>query len=375
MPKLLGPALVAAACDPMRCLVMSLDRGHSVLHAMATPQFVNAPTDAAAESLAGLLLQRPDLTTLPEAPNVVVRRSCPTGAVSLICGGGSGHEPAHAAFVGSGHLTAAVCGAVYASPSHASVLAAIRHVRRHNGGMPVLVLIKNYGGDVINFTYAATVADAEFGKKGDIATFVIGDDVAFGAHHNGQRGIAGTVLLYSILGGLADAGASLPYLLSAATALASRMRSVGVALTACSVPGNPPTAAIPAGHYSLGMGIHGEAGKETLPLEPADAVVRRMWRVLASPPAPPPEAGPPTLPPPAALQPDGPAPVADPAAPWVFDAAEPGAENAVVLFVNNLGACADVEVGLVSRGYKYAFGSLFRNPNPYPGNTLATSQM
>lgn len=255
---------------------------------MAIQWLANDVSSMARESLDGLLLSRPDLTRVPGAPNCIVRRLVPTAHVALVCGGGSGHEPAHAGFVGDGWLTAAVCGDVFASPSHKSIVATLRHILSLQRAQllttspasqvpGVLVLIKNYGGDVINFSYAAEVVNAEWNTP-VVATHIVGDDVAFGACHSGRRGLAGTVLAYKVLGAAAAERVPLGPLQRVASQLSDRLWTLGASLSPCNVPGNAakPDDWVQQGQFELGMGIHGEAGKETLALPPVDALCDRM---------------------------------------------------------------------------------------------------
>eukprot|EP00759_Apiculatamorpha_spiralis_P004441 PhF_6_TR12616/c0_g1_i2/m.19932/K00863/DAK, TKFC; triose/dihydroxyacetone kinase / FAD-AMP lyase (cyclizing) len=213
--------------------------------------FLDDGFKAAEGSLQGFCLTNPDITTLPEAPNVVVTKFVSTDRPALVCGGGSGHEPAHAGFVSQHGLTAAVCGGVFASPSHKSIISCLRHIVQEQrkgssatatGSLPgILVIIKNYGGDVINFSYAAEVVNAS-DPKANIRTIVIGDDVAFGTEHDGRRGIAGTCVLYHLLAAYihqpksSGPVATLEDVFKYATHLVQNIRSIGASFTTCQVP-------------------------------------------------------------------------------------------------------------------------------------------
>ena len=230
--------------------------------------------------LEGLCEAYAGLARLDGAP-VVVRRSRDTakeGRVALLSGGGSGHEPAHAGYVGRGMLSAAVCGAVFASPSVAAVLAGIRAVATPAG---VLVIVKNYTGDRLNFGLAAERAKAE-GIAVELV--VVGDDVALPPGGvAGRRGLAGTVLVHKVAGAAADAGLPLAAVAAEARAVAAGLCTMGVALSLAALPGCAPARHLPPGCCELGSGIHGEQGAETVPLPPADALVATMLdRVLHS---------------------------------------------------------------------------------------------
>ena len=183
--------------------------------------------------------------------------AAPSPQVALISGGGSGHEPAHAGFVGRGMLTAAVAGNIYASPSVAAVLAAIRAVAGPRG---VLLIVKNYTGDRLNFGLAAELARVD-GIHVDVV--FVADDCALDADlkSTGRRGVAGTVLVHKLAGGAAEAGASLSEVAAVARATAAHVRTFGVALSTCQVPGRPRATRLDdVDAMEIGLGIHGEPG-------------------------------------------------------------------------------------------------------------------
>jgi len=203
----------------------------------------------------------------------VFRRVLDANVVALLSGGGSGHEPAHAGFVGSGMLSGAVCGAVFASPTSSSVLRAILEAASPAG---VLLIVKNYTGDRINFGVAEQRARA-MGVRVD--TVVVADDVALPLNTvTGRRGLAGTLFVHKIAGAAAAAGLSLDDVAAEARAAASAVATVGVALSRATVPGSPAsqTCRIPSGCMDYGGGIHGEAGAEQIAAEGAAATVNRM---------------------------------------------------------------------------------------------------
>lgn len=199
---------------------------------------------------------------------VVARNDWNKDKVALICGGGSGHEPAHAGFVGKGMLTAAVCGDLFAAPSVDAVLNAILHV---TGDAGCLVIIKNYTGDRLNFGLAVEKAK-EMGRKVDL--IVVGDDISIPGNPQ-PRGIAGTLFVQKVAGYVAENGGSLEEVKHAALDAHAKTASIGVALTSCSLPGESNDR-IAQGKAELGLGIHGEAGIETIDLPKAKDLVTTM---------------------------------------------------------------------------------------------------
>ena len=199
---------------------------------------------------------------------VVARSDWNKDKVALICGGGSGHEPAHAGFVGKGMLTAAVCGDLFAAPSVDAVLNAILHV---TGDAGCLVIIKNYTGDRLNFGLAVEKAK-EMGRKVDL--IVVGDDISIPGNPQ-PRGIAGTLFVQKVAGYVAENGGSLEEVKQAAAEASDKTASIGVALTSCSLPGESNDR-IAQGKAELGLGIHGEAGIETIDLPQAKELVTTM---------------------------------------------------------------------------------------------------
>jgi len=188
----------------------------------------------------------------------------------VISGGGSGHEPMHGGFVGLGMLDAACPGAVFTSPVPDQMLAATKAV---DGGAGVVHIVKNYTGDIMNFELAAELAQAE---GIDVRSIVINDDVAVqdSLYTAGRRGVGGTVLAEKITGALAERNASLDDVAAICTRVNDNVRSMGMALTSCTVPAaGKPTFDLGEGEMEIGIGIHGEPGRKRLPIAPADEIV------------------------------------------------------------------------------------------------------
>lgn len=232
-------------------------------------QFINAKENLVTEAIDGLLLTSGDaLVRLDGYPHikVVYRSDWDKSKVALISGGGSGHEPAHAGFVGKGLLTAAVCGEVFASPSVDAVLAGILAV---TGDAGCLLIVKNYTGDRLNFGLAAERARA-LGRK--VEMVVVDDDIALPDLPQ-ARGIAGTLFVHKIAGAAAEAGESLDQVTDAARKVIDATASIGTSLDTCTVPGSAKEDRIAKGKAELGLGIHGEAGVEQVEFENARAAM------------------------------------------------------------------------------------------------------
>lgn len=220
--------------------------------------FMNEKNDMVQEAIEGTVFASGGtLSRLDGFPHirVVVRSDWDKSKVALVSGGGSGHEPAHAGFVGEGMLTAAVCGDVFASPSVDAVLAGILAV---TGPAGCLLIVKNYTGDRLNFGLAAERARA-FGHR--VSMVVVDDDIALPDLPQ-ARGVAGTLFVHKIAGALAEQGADLETMTKAAERIIAGTHSIGMSLDTCSVPGSPKEMRIPQGMAELGLGIHGEAGVE-----------------------------------------------------------------------------------------------------------------
>ncbi len=240
--------------------------------------FVNKKEDIVAEAVDGLLATSGGkLARLDGYPHirVVVRSDWDRSRVALVSGGGSGHEPAHAGFVGPGMLTAAVCGDVFASPSVDAVLAGILAV---TGPAGCLVIVKNYTGDRLNFGLAVERARA-FGLN--VNMVIVDDDVALPDLPQ-ARGVAGTLFVHKIAGALAEAEANLATVTAAAEAVIGQTASIGMSLDTCTIPGTTKEARIPPGRAELGLGIHGEAGVEQVDYRDARSAMQMMARKLAT---------------------------------------------------------------------------------------------
>ncbi len=237
-------------------------------------KLINQPENVVKEALAGMQAAHADLIRVDIEQQVIVRKDAPVqGKVGVISGGGSGHEPMHGGFVGMGMLDAACPGAVFTSPVPDQMLEATRAV---NGGAGVLHVVKNYTGDVLNFEMAAELADAE-GIK--VMSVVTNDDVAVqdSTWTAGRRGVGVTVLLEKIAGGLAEAGASLEQVAALAKKVNDQGRSMGMALTSCTVPAaGKPTFELGEDEMEIGIGIHGEPGRRRVKLAPADDITEML---------------------------------------------------------------------------------------------------
>ncbi|KFO29453.1 Bifunctional ATP-dependent dihydroxyacetone kinase/FAD-AMP lyase (cyclizing) [Fukomys damarensis] len=241
---------------------------------MTSKKLVNSVAGCADDALAGLVACNPGLQLL-QGHRVALRSDLDTlrGRVALLSGGGSGHEPAHAGFIGKGMLTGVIAGAVFTSPAVGSILAAIRTVAQA-GTVGTLLIVKNYTGDRLNFGLAREQARAE---GIPVEMVVIGDDSAFTVLKKaGRRGLCGTVLIHKVAGALAEAGAGLAEITERVSEVAKAMGTLGVSLSSCSVPGSRPTFELTASEVELGLGIHGEAGVRRVQMATADKIVALM---------------------------------------------------------------------------------------------------
>ncbi|KIO76585.1 dihydroxyacetone kinase [Pedobacter lusitanus] len=229
--------------------------------------FINESDQIVNEAINGLLTN-PKLARLDSFPEVrvVIRKDWDKSKVAVISGGGSGHEPAHAGFVGKGMLTAAVCGDIFASPTVDAVLSAILAVTGPKG---CLLVIKNYTGDRLNFGLAAEQARA---LGYDVTTVTVDDDIALGQDVK-KRGLAGTLFVHKIAGQLAEEGKSLAEIAIAAQKVINHTASIGLSLTECQHLGQETTSRLTDQEVELGLGIHGEPGIEVIPYAPADQLM------------------------------------------------------------------------------------------------------
>ncbi|AMK78224.1 MULTISPECIES: dihydroxyacetone kinase subunit DhaK [Methylomonas] len=266
-------------------------------------KFIDTPDTLLQTSLQGFAKAHADIVLFNPEPRFVYRNTRKTGKVALISGGGSGHEPLHSGFVGVGMLDAACPGQVFTSPTPDQMLAAAQAV---DGGAGVLFIVKNYAGDVMNFEMAAEMLDLPN------TSVLIDDDISLPKTHSiGRRGVAGTAIVEKIVGAAAENGADL----AACKALGERVNqstaSMGVALTSCTVPAlGHPTFAIADDEIEMGVGIHGERGRETVKLVSASEIVEQL-------------------------------------AGHIFDELKPAAGQAVLLHVNGFGATPLIELHLI----------------------------
>ncbi|XP_025062693.1 triokinase/FMN cyclase isoform X2 [Alligator sinensis] len=299
--------------------LLSLGFLNKMLPFEVSKKLVNSVPGCADDALAGLVACNPAIQLL-QGHRVALRSDLENvrGRVALLSGGGSGHEPAHAGYIGKGMLTGVVAGAVFTSPAVGSILAAIRAVTQA-GSAGTLLIVKNYTGDRLNFGLALEQARAE---GADVQMVVIGDDSAFTTLKKaGRRGLCGTVLIHKVAGALAEAGASLDEIVSRVTAAARAMDSpgckqpawiwfppegkgyvphsipcyvsglsscleqgtLGVSLSPCSVPGSQPTFQLAPDELELGLGIHGEAGVRRMKVASADEIVEIMLNHMTNP--------------------------------------------------------------------------------------------
>jgi dihydroxyacetone kinase-like protein len=237
-------------------------------------KLINDPQDVVAEALLGIDAARPDVR-VDHANRIIYRRDTPkSGKVGLVSGGGSGHEPLHGGFVGLGMLDAACAGQIFTSPTPDQMLEATKGV---DSGSGVLHIVKNYTGDVMNFEMAAELAAAETGIG--IDTVVINDDVAVedSLYTAGRRGVGVTVLLEKLVGAAAEEGRPLADLVTLAQTINDSGRSMGMALTSCTVPAaGKPTFELSADEMELGIGIHGEPGRRRVALASAHQIANQL---------------------------------------------------------------------------------------------------
>ncbi len=248
-------------------------------------KLINRPEDFVEETLDGIVKAHPNELRLGQDPRALIRVEAPlSGKVAIATGGGSGHLPVFLGYVGRGLADGAAVGNVFASPSADQMLAVIKEI---DGGAGVLLLYGNYGGDVMNFGLAAELAASE---GIEVATVVAADDIASAPRgsETRRRGIAGIFFLYKVAGASAAAGSTLGQVRAVTERAAGGLRSMGVALSPCTVPAaGRPTFELPAGEMEIGMGIHGEPGVRRGPLETANDVADQLVdAILADMPLP-----------------------------------------------------------------------------------------
>ncbi len=233
------------------------------LESVPVKKIVNEPEAVVIEALAGIAVAHIGLVRVDLEQRLVIRADAPVlGKVGIVSGGGSGHEPLHAGFVGAGMLDAAACGAIFSSPVPDQIAAATRAV---DGGAGVVHLVKNYTGDVLNFRLAAELAEDD---AIEVVTVLIDDDCAVqdSLYTAGRRGTGAALLAEKIAGARAEAGGSLAEVAAVAARVNARSRSFGVALTSCATPGKgSPTFDLGPDEIEVGVGIHGEPGRRRVP--------------------------------------------------------------------------------------------------------------
>jgi phosphoenolpyruvate---glycerone phosphotransferase subunit DhaK len=241
-------------------------------------KLINDPQDVVAEALLGIEAARPDVR-VDHANRIIYRRDAPkTGKVGLVSGGGSGHEPLHGGFVGLGMLDAACAGQIFTSPTPDQMLEATRCV---DSGAGVLHIVKNYTGDLMNFEMAAELAAADTGITVDAV--VVNDDVAVqdSLYTAGRRGVGVTVLLEKLVGAAAEEGRPLSELGALARDVNESGRSMGMALTSCTVPAaGKPTFQLGEDEMELGIGIHGEPGRRRVPVRDAHEIAEQLMEPI-----------------------------------------------------------------------------------------------
>ena len=243
-------------------------------------KLINSTENVVVEALQGMALAHADLIKVEYNPNFIYRADAPVkNKTAVISGGGAGHEPMHGGFVGRGMLDAACPGAVFTSPTPDQMLAATKKV---DSGKGTLHIVKNYTGDVMNFELAADMARGE-GLK--VEAVVIDDDVAVkdSTWTAGRRGVGTTILAEKICGAAAEAGASLEQVRDLCKKVNAQGRSMGMALTSCTVPHvGKPTFALPEDEMEVGVGIHGEPGRKRMKLKGADEITEMLMEPIIS---------------------------------------------------------------------------------------------
>src|SRR5271165_4460015 len=250
--------------------------GGSIAQLIGNPmkKFLNSPESLLDESLDGFAAAHADIVVLGDERKFVRRKALKAGKVALISGGGSGHEPLHAGFVGLGMLDAACPGQIFTAPTPDQMVAAVEAVDQGEG---VVLIVKNYEGDVMNFEMAAEMTD------GRCVTVITDDDVAVetSTYSTGRRGVAGTLIVEKLVGAAAEAGMKRSDLQALGQGVNRRTRSMGVALTSCTVPAaGKPNFELGDREIEMGVGIHGEPGRRRIALASAHALVEEMVNAI-----------------------------------------------------------------------------------------------
>jgi dihydroxyacetone kinase-like protein len=244
------------------------------MEAAPMKKFLNSPETLLEDSLDGFVAAHADIVVAGDERKFIRRKTLAPGKVALISGGGSGHEPLHAGFVGLGMLDAACPGQIFTSPTPDQMAAAVEAVDQ---GAGVILIVKNYEGDVMNFEMAAEMTD------GRCAAVITDDDVAVetSTYSTGRRGVAGTLIVEKIVGAAAETGMSRAELQALGQGVNRRTRSMGVALTSCTVPAaGKPNFELGDKEVEMGVGIHGEPGRRRVPLASAREMVEEMVKAI-----------------------------------------------------------------------------------------------
>jgi dihydroxyacetone kinase-like protein len=239
-------------------------------------KFLNSPDTLLRESLDGLVPAHADIIVAGDEQKFIRRKNLTAGKVGIVSGGGSGHEPLHAGFVGLGMLDAACPGHVFTSPTPDQIIAAVEVVDQGKG---VVLIVKNYEGDVMNFDMAAEMSD------GRCVMVLTDDDVAVetSTFSTGRRGVAGTLIVEKMVGAAAESGMPRDDLKALGEAVNRRTRSMGVALTSCTTPASgKPNFELGENEMEMGVGIHGEPGRRRVPLVSAQAIAEEMLKAILS---------------------------------------------------------------------------------------------
>ena len=242
-------------------------------------KIVNDPSNIVDEMLQGMIIGHSELIQRIPETGIIQRKSAKSGKVAIISGGGSGHEPAHAGFVGEGMLSAAVCGAVFTSPTPDQILEAIKAA---NEGAGVFMIIKNYSGDIMNFEMAQELAEME---GIEVASVVVDDDIAVedSLYTQGKRGVAGTILVHKIVGYAAQQGKSIKEIKELADNLIPNIKSIGLALTGVTTPGSTqPSFVLAEDEIEYGVGIHGEPGYRREKLQTSHNLAKELVTKLVN---------------------------------------------------------------------------------------------
>lgn len=232
-------------------------------------KLINNPDNVVKEMIEGIYLANPERLEKIEEYNVIYRKKLNQNKVALVSGGGSGHEPAHAGYVGQGMLDAAVAGAIFTSPTPDAILEAIKAVDTGNG---VLMIVKNYTGDVMNFEMAAEMAEME---GIEVEKVVVDDDIAVedSLYTTGRRGVAGTVFVHKIAGAEAENGSDLKTVKKTAEKVIKNVKTKGVAINPCRLPGaEESTFKLSESEMEMGIGIHGEPGTKRVEIKEVDQI-------------------------------------------------------------------------------------------------------